>query len=246
MQEAQTFRPTFLQKLLGQNYKWWYVIKYNITLANARISGNLISILSFVINTVAIMYVWSLSKPGAEVFSYLLIGRIYKSISENTSSAFISIDILRGGFTSNLLRPQPLLFYYYCQSIGKRSIANLTQTVAAIIATLISLFYFAELSFTSWPNLLIILTFIPISFTLNHLIGNLLGFLAFYIRDSRDYTRAVEVYVNFNTIIIGYIIPLNLIPGGAFYHFCQQLGFYIILCRSILACTLQLKLCTSS
>lgn len=35
-----TFQPTFVQKLLGKNYKWWYFLKYKFNSRTTSVFDN--------------------------------------------------------------------------------------------------------------------------------------------------------------------------------------------------------------
>lgn len=46
MTSTITFQPTFLQKFLGRNYKWWYILRYEIKRSTVYIFNDYLSTLT--------------------------------------------------------------------------------------------------------------------------------------------------------------------------------------------------------
>lgn len=94
---------TFLQKLLGQNYKWWFIIRYSLISETGGKIGFIFGYISAIARVVSSNYVWFLAGSGAEVFTYLLVGRIYSQISNNLYYYQLSYLIHTGNLTSKLM-----------------------------------------------------------------------------------------------------------------------------------------------
>jgi hypothetical protein len=65
---------TFLQQTLGKNYKWWYIVKYNVKLAGSSYFMNIMEFFGNIVFTLALMFLWNLKQPNQEIFTYLLFG----------------------------------------------------------------------------------------------------------------------------------------------------------------------------
>jgi ABC-2 type transport system permease protein len=220
MLSTSTYKPTFLEKLLGKNYKWWYVIKYNIQIASFGARGSLIKTVSTIINTIAILWVWNYSGNGSQVFTYLLIGRLFKALGENIFYGSFIPDIMSGKFINKLLFPTSIFEGYFFQMVGRRLIRNFYEFASVLVAVLITVFWFAKVEFTSITNLLVILLlFLPIAFFINHYIGFLVSVTAFFQKDARESYMLGETYSSIREVLIGSIIPLTLIPFKEVFWF---------------------------
>jgi hypothetical protein len=112
MHHQLSYVPTLMEKLLGRNYKWWYFLKYNFTIATVGIFGNIYQFSGFFLEALVVFYVWySNGNPGT-VVTYLLIGRVYKSIVENYFYNSFGGEVISGKITSKILTPQPVIAYF--------------------------------------------------------------------------------------------------------------------------------------
>lgn len=59
---------SFFQRILGQKYKWLYVLKYNFAITNSGIRANLLSNIPLVLNSLAVIFVWSKANPTIAIF----------------------------------------------------------------------------------------------------------------------------------------------------------------------------------
>ena len=103
---------TFLQQTLGRNYKWFYAVKYNFAIANAGIVANIIRCLPKIISSLMILFIWSKANSPIDIFTYLVIGRVYKAFCEGFGEQIVSQDIISGNLTSDILRCKPPSILY--------------------------------------------------------------------------------------------------------------------------------------
>ena len=211
-------KETFLQKLLGNNYKWWFLILYNIKFANAGVLGTLVMGFSLILETLTTTYLWSMTTATSGVFTYLLLGRIYRTLCENNFYNALSEDINSGKITTDLMRPQPILVFWLFKMIGRRLVRNIVSVQFHILACIIAVFLFArvDINLSKIPLLLI---FLPISFLIQHFIGNFIGLLAFFISNRRDFYATTSVWESLRVVLIGSIIPLDKLPFSNFLQF---------------------------
>jgi hypothetical protein len=60
-----TYTPTLMEKLLGRNYKWWYIIKYSFEKNNGGAWSLLIAQFSLLSNSLISSYAWVFAGYGS-------------------------------------------------------------------------------------------------------------------------------------------------------------------------------------
>lgn len=209
---------TFLQRTFGKNYKWLYIIKYNVKLAGSSYFVNIMEFFGNVVFTVTLMYLWSLKLPSQEIFTYLLFGRIYKAISENYFHNGFSAEILTGDITGKLLNSTVLMGQYYVTMVGRRVFRNLFELFGYVVAAVICSFVFIA-PIINLQNILILFGLIPITFTINHFIGTIVGSMSFFIRDKRDFDGIGKFWIKIRDVSSGSLIPLTILPFSSVFAF---------------------------
>ena len=216
---------TFLQQTLGKNYKWWYVAKYNFAVANAGIAANLMSSIPKIISSLTVIFIWSKANPSIAIFTYLIIGRIYKSFCDGFGDAVVSMNIIDGSLTSEIIRPNDYFsvrFFAYC---GRRALRNLLEILTFSATALISVYLFSPIQISSWLNFLFVLLFVPISFFVNFAIGYMIGSFAFFLKNKREYMSVRESWESIKPILFGLLIPLTEMPFTKFFEFLPTAYF---------------------
>jgi ABC-type uncharacterized transport system permease subunit len=211
-------QETFLQKLLGQNYKWFFVIIYNIKFANSGILATFVMGFSQILETLTTTYLWSMTGANSAVFTYLLLGRIYRTICENNFYNALSDYINSGKITTDLMIPSPLLTYWIFKMIGRRLVRNFVNISFYILACFIAIFLFAKVDF-NLEKLPILVLMLPISYLIQHFIGNCLGLLAFFVDNKRNWYAVLGTWESLRTVLIGSIIPLDKLPFSGIFQF---------------------------
>jgi ABC-2 type transport system permease protein len=209
---------TFLQQILGKNYKWWYIVKYNIKLAGSSYFMNIMEFVGNIVFTITLMYLWSLKMPSQEIFTYLLFGRIYKALAENYFHNGFSSEILTGDLTGKLLNSTELMNQYYVTMVGRRVFRNLFELFGYIVAAVICSYIFVA-PIINFQYIFIMLLFVPITFTINHFVGTIVGSSAFFIRDKRDFDGISKVWLKIRDVTTGSLIPLTLLPFTDIFTF---------------------------
>lgn len=74
--KIQIPQETFLQKLLGRNYKYWFLLKYEFKRSSSHFQTFLINSSIRAIEFLAIVFVWKLNNASAEIITYLALGRV--------------------------------------------------------------------------------------------------------------------------------------------------------------------------
>jgi len=211
MNPTPAFTPTLKQKLLGRNYKWWYFTIYNINIAQAGIYATIIGQFANFANSFTLIYIWLRAANSKEIVTYLVIGQIYRSLVQTFWNEKISTDIVSGKIINLLLVPQNYLQYNFYANLGQRIVRNIGLILTSILVMLVFLNY---IQFRLELNLIYILVLVPISFALNYFLNIAVGFLAFFLKDARDYRSTSNSILTVLMILSGTIIPLGQLPFG--------------------------------
>jgi ABC-2 type transport system permease protein len=210
----------FEQKLSILINKWWYVIQYNFRSTSLSLNGNLINALAETIRILAVIYVWYYKGSEVNVFVYLLLGQVFKSLGEYYFYNLLSNSIETGKITSKLVLPTSNLSYYFFRGLGSRLPMNLAESVAPLI-TLIILQLFSGLNLVQNFDFLrfgaIMVFFLPIAYTINYFIGYFVGSLAFFVKDKKEIWGISTTATNLISVLRGTIIPLDKIPFPLFF-----------------------------
>jgi ABC-type uncharacterized transport system permease subunit len=217
MTQAQTFQPTFMQKFLGRNYKWWYILKYNLVAASGGLGANFYQMLGTSFESLVVFYVWFSNGNSSEIITYLLIGRIYKSIPENYFYNSFGQDVIDGKIVNQIITPQPFIKFLYVKMIGRRVLRNILESLSYILAGIIFVAVTKVEIIFSWRFLILIL-FIPITFSINHFFGVLIGAVGFFLKDSREFAGFAGSYLTLRSILSGMILPLDKAPFSGFFQ----------------------------
>ena len=210
---------TFLQRTLGEKYKWFYAVKYNFALANAGIVANIIRCIPKIISSLMILFIWTKANSPIELFTYLVIGRVYKSFCEGFGEQVVSADIISGSLTAELLRANtylPVRFFSYC---GRRILRNFLEFLTFTLVAVVSVFFFSPLQIPTTQSIFLLILFIPISFFVNFILGYIVGLFAFFINDKREFNSISDSWDATKMILYGLIIPLYKMPFHEFFEF---------------------------
>jgi ABC-2 type transport system permease protein len=203
-----TYNLSTLEKLLGRYYKWWYLFVYEFNKTKATAFADFIFQFQVFTYNVLYVYVWSLSSLSTVI--YLLTGRIFAFMTSNFWYNKIGEDIISGRLNTILLRPSGMFGFYFMQSLGARLYRNFISTVTIIVVTII--FHFFVVSIPVASTVVWVIVFIPIVFCINFLLAMLVGSIAFFIKDKRDFGSLAEAFMRIKDIFSGNLIEITLIP----------------------------------
>lgn len=201
-----------LTNLTNTLEKYWYIMRYWASLAGSSIFFTITLQISNVVNTFLIVFVWFIAGSNSYIITYLLLGRVYSTLTDNQWYSRFGSDIIMGNISKQLLYPQNYFFNYFIASIGFKFIRtlNLFITLSAVVA--VYNFYIIPLKLDG--NYLGLILFIPISFVMNYILSIIIGSFCFYLKDRRDFSGMSDVYGTISSFLIGTIIPLEKLPSS--------------------------------
>ena len=202
-----TYKPTFMQTLLGRNYKWWYIIIYNFKTAVNDRAGLIFSVVRFLLPVLVSILIYSTFDTSRNLTGELALGNFFFQI---TAMAFgiswdLRTNIIKGGLTKLLLVPTNYMAIQFFVALGFNFFALLIRFL--IYLPLLVLF---GSKFLITPNLFFALGLMLISFVSYFFAEIILGASAFWFQVASN--RILEVYYDLIQVLSGAIIILNLNP----------------------------------
>jgi ABC-2 type transport system permease protein len=186
------------------------------------VRGNFVNVIAEVVRILAITYIWYYTGAEKNVYIYLLVGQVFKSLGEYYFYNRISDHIISGKITSKLVVPTSNMQVFGIGGIGYRLPPNIIESISPILALVIFQFI-AKVDILGSFDILrffgVIILFIPIAFCSNYFIGYSVGSLAFFIDDKRDIWGISTTATNIISVLRGTIVPLDKIPLGSFISF---------------------------
>ena len=101
--------------------------------------------------------------------------------------------------------------------VGRRFLRNLLESLSYIIAGVIFVAVTKVEIIFSWRFLILIL-FVPITFSINHFFGVLIGSVGFFLKDTREFQGFAGSYLTLRSILSGMILPLDKAPFSGFFQ----------------------------
>ena len=204
---------TFLQRRLGTNYKWWYILKFAFKSNTAYRGNSIMWLLSSITTTLGLIFVWYTNYFQANnlnefpnIFTYFVIGEAF--IFSTAIQYDIGENILDGKITSKLLRPTNIFGFYTVNAFGYQLFENLARI---IIYSTISIILYKYIIFAGSSSLIYFLIASIIALILNFLFGIITGLSAFWLT---AYFGSAQFLYDIKVIFSGRFFPLNLLPIG--------------------------------
>lgn len=127
-------KSIFLQKILGRNYKWWYLIQYNFKLAFNDRFGIFVTVLRFTIPLLITLLIYSSFESSRNLGGELALTNYFFQI---TAIAFgiswdLRFNIIKGGLSNKLLVPTDYIKSQLFVALGFSSFTLFLRTLVYI------------------------------------------------------------------------------------------------------------------
>lgn len=213
---TSTYQPTFLEKLLGRNYKWWFLFITSLRSDTTYFSQNVFYMFSAVIKNLLFILVWYINFLSGstllslqEIVHYFIVGALVSALLYSDSNTwFLAHQIQSGKLSNLLLSPSSLFKWIFFNDLG-RGVLQMSVQVSLTLGLLVIANYFLpiNLSLFSLVAFGLILIF---SRLILFLMGILQACAAFWFTEIWGITSIVS---NFWTLSSGEMFPLHVLTG---------------------------------
>ncbi len=210
------YKPTLLQKLLGKNYKWWYLVVYTIKQNTTYLVSELFFQINQFLPIIAILIISINTGESKDILTYLILGNIYFALTISPVSWDVDDDIKKGKISKRLLQPSNYLNFLFVKSVGEMLIASVGFLIMGSIGILV---FFSQMQFILNGFLYLIL-FAFISFIIRFFIEIIVGAVAFWVTDA---IGGIFLMKSIFVLFAGSLFPLSYF--GNFDKIIQYLPF---------------------
>jgi ABC-2 type transport system permease protein len=252
MTQTTQFTPTLMQKLLGRQYKWWYILVFYFKVGTAYRGSTIFYMVGRFLVLGLTMFIWYLNiRAGSSlttfenIFTYYIIGSLFAW--ESGLNWNLAQSIMNGKISTKLLAPLSLFKIVLLQDFGWWSFSNIFQSVLLILFAIIGRDYLI----LSHPYHILFYGFLSIIGKIMLMFfGIIIGCAAFFFTDVQG---AIGVQNDLNFYLSGKAIPLDIsnfltpitfLPFALTFYFPIQiyLGKFSII-QSVLICVLGIAWC---
>ena len=218
------YTPTLMEKLLGRNYKWWFLALHKYRSMNGRTWTFLISNIARAIEYLIIIYVWKLNpQTTSQIITYLALGRVFQRIVTANYAGVLSDKISNGSLTSQLMYPRDNFWLNFGNVVGGNLIRNFIDAVISL--GLCVLFFSNDILFSS--NALYLIPFVVLVFFLYFCLNYLIGTVSFLVKNKGDAGNLINTIGIAMGVLSGNIIPLDKIPVNNLFLYIQPFSYLL-------------------
>jgi ABC-2 type transport system permease protein len=208
--QTTNYKLTLMQRLLGRNYKWWYLFIYQIKHNTAYRSSTLIWMVGRLLILFTTIFIWWINiNAGSSltdfksIFTYYIFGTIITI--GNGIQWNIAGSVKSGSISARLLRPSGIMQQIIISDFGWWFVPSVIEiTLLLSIAFIGSQFVI----FSSPLYVFLYLSMGVIGYFISVFIAYILGSLAFFIVDVQG---VLEIQNQLNFIFSGKALPLNIV-----------------------------------
>jgi ABC-2 type transport system permease protein len=202
MTQTTQFTPTLMQKLLGRQYKWWYIFQFYLKVAFNNRMVYIFMVLRYLVPVFILLTVFYTTGSKSLVSYYLVATLLYYLLVLPMNISYEMKDgVLFGRYTRLLLLPINFRWYLLAQSIGILS-------VPTFMRFLIFIFLFpllgVQIFFGISTVIALLLAFVGVGIGFGAEL--LIGTTSFWSPDNKFLLQAYQDILAF---IAGGIIPLT-------------------------------------
>jgi ABC-2 type transport system permease protein len=219
---------TYLQRTLGNNYKWLYILQYSFKISTTYRISALIWMLVKILTMFGTILIWYVNiQSGSNLFDFKTIFTYYGSgVHWNVSQM-----ITKGVISKYLIVPSDPKVRLILEDFGWWFFQNIAEVVMIIVIAFFGREYLNSFDF---GNLILYILCGLLGYILSILFGFILGCMSFFLTDAHGvmdiHTQSI-FFLSGKAIplnIISFLAPLTFLPFSfSFYHPVQlYLGRY--------------------
>ena len=223
---VSTYTPAFLEKLLGRNYKWWFLLQTRFKSRTSSFWNNALFGVGQMLILISTLITWWLANEKIIDFdlqqrwTYFIVGELFFS-SIYTFAEMGAYDYTIGKHTKDLLRPQSFLVLKFFESYGEASFQNLIKCTFLIIG-LSAMLLTSWITFFDLKFLLGTVLLLPISLIILYLIGYIVACNGFFMTQINGITLNYSLFLSF---LSGRFFPLILIFENFYLYLFNPFAF---------------------
>ena len=204
MTQTTAYKPSFLQKILGRNYKWWFAILYNFRLSLAYRTTAVFIIARDLVPIFISLAIYGSLSESSPYLSYILIANVfYKIVLWFGDIAWeISSNIRYGGISSKLMRPTNWLIYEFFAVFGGNAYTFLVNFLI-----LLGLVYFNGFQIIFGSSLILALILVLISICSYFCIDLIFGSVSFWTPETNT---LIEMKMAISPFLAGCLVLFDL------------------------------------
>ena len=220
------YTSTLMEKLLGKNYKWWFLLQSRFKSRTSSFSNNFLFALGQMLTLVITLITWWLANKKIidfdlqQKWTYFVIGELFFS-SIFTFAEMGAYDYLRGGHTKDLLRPQSFMVLKFFEGYGEASFQNLIKVILLLIL-LCTMLISNQISFFDVKFFLATILLLPISLIILYLLGYIVACNGFFMTQINGITLNYGLLLSF---LSGKFFPLGLIFENFYLYLLNPFAF---------------------
>jgi ABC-type uncharacterized transport system permease subunit len=118
MSSTTTYTPTLIEKLLGRNYKWWYITLFHFKSTTAHRFEIISNIFANILSFLTAFFTWYIAfQSGAninfnQIATYFIIGIMITAFTSMILEYEISQEIINGKINNKLLIPTNIFNFF--------------------------------------------------------------------------------------------------------------------------------------
>jgi ABC-2 type transport system permease protein len=201
MNLALKYKKSFLEKLLGTNYKWWYLVKYVLKLNTYYLWNEIFSSVNKAVILLASLIIFTtIQQESSEVVTYLILGNLFFIATDPNNSWLVGESIKDGSLVRVLLQPVSVKNYFFVN--GFATVFYMLFSYAISFAPVILLFWNqVDLNL----NILWLIPFWPIAVLIRSWLDIITGLTAFW---STEFYGAAFLNQTLTAFFSGSMFPL--------------------------------------
>jgi len=202
------YTPTFMERILGKNYKWWYAIIYNFKLSYQYRLQLIIALIRFFIPILTTYIIINVTTSNSSLNLYILAGSFFFQIFAFVIGPSFDIAnyVINGKFSTYLIRPSNFFGMMICQIFGYNFVLLIVRLITILIAAY--LFNQVNLLDISLIRYIALIPYIALITIIGFLLEVILGSIVFW---QNQITKNIIPFVfDMMPFLSGSLIPFDL------------------------------------
>jgi len=218
-----------MQKLLGRNYKWWYLMVFRFKSRTASLFDSIFFVIGHLLVLLGTLITWWLANnkiidTGLEQkWTYFVVGELFFALIF-TFTEFVGFEFINGRHVTDLLKPQNYIKMKFFDLYGDAFAQNIVKiSILLVLFSILISLGFAQFNLF---GLLLFILLAPFSALIFYLSSLIVATSGFYL--PRINGVAMN-YVFISSLLMGRVFPLDLLFGNSSWQLLNPFGYFFFL-----------------